>query len=124
MRLVPLSARRCNTSECIKVFPKGVILGRGVCSRLGLKEGDYVGVFCAPDRKGDLYIGPASSVKGYQLHRRGQQYHLNSRELAKLILTETNITPGESALFRVGESFDYDGMKVLPIISRINYAHL
>lgn len=123
MRLASLSAGRCNTGECIRVFAKGVILGKDVCSRLGLQDGDYVGVFNDVERPGDLYLGPASPVKGYPLHRRGKQYHLHSRELAKLILEVANITSGSSALFRVGPPVEYNGIMVLPIISKINYAY-
>ncbi len=112
----------CNTSECIRISDKGVALGKGVCSRLGLKDGDFVGVFSDNERKGDLYLCPAPPASGYALHKRGKQYHLYSRDLARRLLQEANVNTG-NALFKVGEAIDYGGVVALPIISRINYAN-
>lgn len=123
MILSSISLNHCNTDECVRISAKGVVLGKGVCSRLGLKDGDCVGVFHDTERKGDLYIGPATPASGYTLHRRSKQYHLHSRDLARLILNESGITTGDTALFKVGEAVEYNGSVVLPIITRINYAH-
>ena len=123
MILSSIIPNRCNTNECIRVYAKGVILGRGICSRLGLQEGDYVGVFCDTQRKGDIYIGSAPAASGYPLHRRGKQYHLHSRNLAQRIFNELGITAGETALFKVGDAVEYEGAMVLPIITRRNYAN-
>lgn len=121
MILTSLSGH-CNANECVRVTLKGVILGKGVCSRLGLKDGDCVGVFCDAERKGDMYLCPTPLASGYPLHKRGKQYHLHSRELARQILAVSNVNTG-NALFKVGEAIEYDGVLALPIISRINYAN-
>lgn len=123
MILSSISIQHRNTGECVRVFAKGVILGQGVCARLGLKEGDCIGVLCDSERKGDLYLCAVAPVKGYPIHKRGKQYHLHSRELARLILSEANVVDKDFALFRVGEPVEYNGGIVLPIITKINYAN-
>lgn len=124
MILSSISINHCNTDECVRISAKGVILGKGVCSRLGLNDGDFVGVFRDTERKGDLYLGASTAASGYPLHRRSKQYHLHSRDLARLILNESGITTGDTtALFKVGEAVEYNGRVVLPIITRINYAN-
>ena len=124
MILSSLSATHCNTQECIRIDAKGVILGRCVARRLGVKEGDCVNIFRDITHKGDLYIAISSAASGYPLHKRAEQYHLHSRDLARLILTEAGVISGNTALFKVGEAIEYDGAMVLPIITRINYANI
>ena len=124
MILSSLSTTHCNTQECIRIDAKGVILGRGVARRLGIKDGDCVNVFRDVTRKGDLYIAISAAANGYPLHKRAEQYHLHSRDLARLILTEAGVTQENTALFKVGDAVEYDGAIVLPIITRINYANI